>query len=166
MEWKCVLRSQKCFAVSSGWNLVQRPTGKISCLWFWKRWAHGSNTIFLRGWDFSCNIHTKRLHILYHQHLSRNYFFIFFKLWWNIHNIKFSISITSLRIQFSGAEYLHTVVPPSLPFTSRTLSSFRSWKLWNTIIFNQLCFIFGNCWIYYICWDLLKHKCEYVLCFI
>lgn len=27
---ECVLRSQKCFAVSTGWNLVQRPTGKIS----------------------------------------------------------------------------------------------------------------------------------------
>ena len=141
---ECVLRSQKCFAVSTRRNLVQRPTGKISLgLWFWKKWAHGSNTIFFRGWDFSGNIHTKSLHIFYYQHLSRNYFFYFFKLWWNIHNIKFSILIT-LSMQFRGTEYIHAVGPPSLPFTARTLSNFRSWNfeiqlfLTNSVLYLEI----------------------------
>lgn len=82
---------------------------------------------FFLGVEIFQAISTQKAYIYCITNTYLGIIFLFFKLWWNIHNIKFSILIT-LSIQFSGIEYIHTVVPPSLPFTSRTLSSFQSWN--------------------------------------
>lgn len=62
------------------------------------------------------------------------HYYLFFKLWWNTHNIEFTIlSVESfLSIQYSGTEYIHILAQHILgqhilaqlspPFISRTLS--------------------------------------------